>query len=127
MRKYNDAEKVLDEYGEDSMGIVLKRAEIASLRGNTGGAVKIIEKSIVKDNKSSKLWTKLAQYYRKGYEFPSAERAVVTAMSFDKENREAELERARIKKAMGGLKEYREDIAKIIDKIKKRYIEDKKL
>ncbi|MBR1737093.1 MAG: tetratricopeptide repeat protein [Firmicutes bacterium] len=123
VRKYNDAERVLNEYGGESMGIVLKRAEIASLRGNTGGAVKIIEKSIVKDNKNSGLWTKLAQYYRKGYEFPSAERAVVTAMSFDKENREAELERARIKKAMGGLKEYREDIARIIDKIKKRYIE----
>ena len=65
------------------------------------------------------LWTKLAEYYRKDYDWQRADEAISHALPSKSDA--ALLENARIKKGLGRMREYRAGLSEALKGIKERY------
>jgi len=68
-----------------------------------------------------KLWTILASYYRRDYNFSRAAGAVSRALALAPKDANAILEQARIKKADGRIKDYQNNLRQILETLKSDY------
>jgi tetratricopeptide (TPR) repeat protein len=125
LRKYDRAVEILNEArGPDGRpdGLALEKlAEINGRRGKFAAAAKCVETAIIWDKENVKLWTLLAKYHRLGKNISKADGAATKALSLSKSDAAAKLEKARVSKAAGKTREYRDILTDILNDMKERY------
>ncbi|MDL2248141.1 hypothetical protein LJB89_00390 [Tyzzerella sp. OttesenSCG-928-J15] len=122
LRKYNKALETLEFIKEKDRDFYIFQAEIYAAFEDYSAAVKCMEKAVVfGDRKSPNLWAILAKYHRLNYNMERAERAALTALNMDKDNRLARLEMARIKKSQGKTRDYQKSLNTVLESFKKEY------
>ncbi len=119
--KFETAIKALDMIEESNIEVLIKKSIIYENAFDFKSAIKCIEKAIIYDNSSVKLWTYLAKYYRLSNDFIKAEGAVCTALRCSRDDLSANLEMAKIKREQGKIKEYKMVMAKLFKNLKNDY------
>lgn len=90
------------------------------------GAIREIEKNLMKYKDNKDLWIALSKYYRISGDYLKAEGAIYKAYTLDKENIEIALEHAKIKYSDMKYNDYKSRINIILEKLKKKYRENEK-
>lgn len=121
LRQFEKALNFLDDFGEDNPDILIKKSEIYVENNNVPAAIRTIEKALIYEKDSVKLWSLLAKYHRLNYDLVNAEKAVLKAINIDSLSKEANFELAKIKKSQGKLKDYQNILISILDEFKKEY------
>jgi len=100
----------------------VKMAEIYASYGHAHmpEAIRHLRKAISEPGQNeAAIWTKLAEYYRRDYDWQRANEAITHAIPSKSDA--ALLENARIKKGLGRMREYRAGISEALKGIKERY------
>ena len=122
MRMYERARQTLEDANERDSTYYAKEAEIFFASGDTAGAIHSAEKAVsLTENDNAALLTRLASYYRQGYDTVKAEEAINKALVADPHSDTARLENARIQKARGKTREYRANLTDILRSFKDKY------
>lgn len=120
MRQYQKALEVLDMIEVKDSTYYVKEAEIHSAAGDTPAALRCMRK-VTDSTGDGIVWAKLAEYYRKDYNWQMAEQAIDRALKLAPENDLVRLENARIKKGLGRIREYQHELAEVLKGIKEQY------
>ena len=72
-------------------------------------------------NESCENFTLLAKYHRENRDLDNARVAILKALGFDKTNMEAQIEEAKIRKALGDLDKYQKTMLNVLNKAKEDY------
>ncbi len=123
LRQYDRALEALENVKTRDSSFYKKQAEVYAVSNNVPAAIKCIERAIFYNRDEPTLWITLAKYHRMDYDLSRAASAIAMAVALAPENEHAALESARIKKAQGNLKEYRDTLNKILKGFKKRHRE----
>jgi tetratricopeptide (TPR) repeat protein len=123
LRQYSRALETLDRAAQKGRDWQLKQAEVHVMSNHVPAAIRCVERALVNHHEDLTLWVRLAAYHRLDYDLDRAHSAIVKALSLGPENDAARLESARIKKAMGRTKEYRQVLRQILTGMKKKYRE----
>ena len=122
LRKFNKALEILGNIKEKDRVFYVRQAEVYAAFEDYAAAVKCMEKAVVHGERNNpNLWAILAKYHRLNYDMGRAERAALTALNMDKNNKPARLEMARIKKAQGKTKDYQKSLSQVLDTFKNEY------
>lgn len=121
LRQYSKALEVLENLKNEDDSILVKKSEVYMQYNDIPNAIKCIEKALFYNQNSVKLWTLLAKYSRLDYNLDKAERAVNKALNDFPNDKMANLEYAKIRKAQGNLKDYQNILNKILYEFKKEY------
>jgi Tfp pilus assembly protein PilF len=83
-----------------------------------------MQKALITNKNSIDLWIRLAEYYRLNYDLQKATGAITKALELSKKNPRANLENARIKKALGKIKDYQVILNSVLVGFKEKYREN---
>ncbi|MCL2572349.1 MAG: hypothetical protein FWE11_08085 [Defluviitaleaceae bacterium] len=122
--KMGQYHKALESLDKSTPGYHEKMADIYAAYGHAHmpEAIQHMKKAITESSggkKTAALWTKLATYYRKDYDWQRADEAINNALAY--ETNTALLENTLIKKCMGRMRDYRASLGKVLQKLKDQY------
>jgi len=105
----------------------LKEAEIHAAAADVPASLKCMRRatSAPDGTTNANLWAKLAEYYRRDYDWRRAEKAISYALGLAPDNDLVRLESARIKKGLGRTRDYQAELSEILKSFKDRYRADR--
>lgn len=121
LRFYDKALDVLNKINIKDKYFLKKQADVYVAYNNIPAAIKCIEKALYKNKNSVELWVRLAQYHRLDYDLSKASSAIIKALDLSADNPHANLENARIKKALGKIKDYQVILNRTLTAFKEKY------
>jgi len=121
LRQFDKALQTLQTIDVKDAPYYVKEAEIHSAAGDVPASLKCMRKATEAGENSATLWAKLAEYYRKDYDWRRAEKAITHAVTLAPDNDLVRLERARIKKGLGRTRDYQTELADLLKSFKTRY------
>lgn len=124
MRQYEKALNTLATIPPDeiTVQVIEKEAEIHASAGDIPAAIKCMKKATaIDEGNHTRAWVKLAEYYRKDYDWQRAMHAIEHAITLAPDNDLVRLESARIKKGLGRTREYQTEIVAVLNGFKARY------
>ena len=123
IRLYDKALSTIQNVANKDITFLRKQAEYYVIAGNVPMAIKSIEKALTSHSHEAELWIILAQYHRLDYDNAKAGGAITRALALSPENPAALLERARVEKVQGRIKDYQSVLNRILARFKKDYRE----
>ena len=126
MRQFSKALEVLQTIQNKDAAYYVKEAEIHAAAGDVPASLKCMRRATVAPDgaANANLWGKLAEYYRRDYDWRRAEKAISHALNLAPDNDMVRLESARIKKGLGRTRDYQAELADILKSFKTRYRDD---
>jgi len=125
MRRYESALNALEAISDKSADYYVVEAEIHAAAGDVPASLRCMRKATeVGGTNDANLWAKLAEYYRRDYDWRRAEKAIDHAKSLAPDNDRVRMESARIKKGLGRTRDYQAEMADILKSFKERYRTD---
>jgi len=123
MRQFSKALEALQTIPNKDAAYYVKEAEIHAALGDVPSSLKCMRHatSTADGATNANLWAKLAEYYRRDYDWRRAEKAISHAISLSPDNNLVRLESARIKKGLGRIRDHQNEIADILKSFKDRY------
>jgi len=122
MRQYDKALAALATVPVKDANYYVKEAEIHAAANDTSAALRCMRRATDAGGANTPgMWAKLAEYYRKDYDWQMAEQAIAHALKLAPENDRVRLENARIKKGLGRTREYQAELTGILKGFKERY------
>ena len=125
MRQYKQALHVLSRVANKDAEYYVKEAEIHAAAGDVPASLRCMRNATSGDGaNNANLWAKLAEYYRRDYDWRRAEKAITHALELAPDNDKVWLESTRIKKGLGRTREYQAGLATMLQSFKGRYRAD---
>ncbi|MCL2287185.1 MAG: tetratricopeptide repeat protein [Firmicutes bacterium] len=125
-RQFEKALRTLSKVPNKDAGYYVKEAEIHAAAGDVPASLRCMRNATDADGAhNANLWAKLAEYYRRDYDWRRAEKAILHALELAPDNDSVRFENARVKKGLGRTREYQADLAEILKDFKERYRTDK--
>jgi len=123
MRQFSKALEALQSIPNKDAAYYVKEAEIHAALGDVPDSLKCMRlaTSAADGATNANLWAKLAEYYRRDYDWRRAEKAIAHAISLSPDNDLVRLENARIKKGLGRTRDHQNELADILKSFKDRY------
>jgi len=123
MRQFAKALEALHAISDKDAAYYVKEAEIHAAAGDVPASLKCMRRATnaADGATNASLWAKLAEYYRRDYDWRRAEKAISHAISLSPDNDLVRLESARIKKGLGRTRDYQNQLADILRSFKDRY------
>lgn len=120
IRMYDLALETLEMLLQRDVSYYIGVSEVRRAQGNLTAAIRAIEQAIAITPESSRLWVKMAKYYRLGYDLDKAEAAARKGLELatGEQAQRASFELARVRKAQGQGKEYQSTLAAILRSFK---------
>lgn len=129
MRRFDKAIEVLAPIKPKTADTLVVEADIHVASGDISAALRCMRQATTfasgdAGKKDPLLWARLAEYYRRDYDWHQAQAAIETALAMAPHNDKVRLEAARIKKGLGNNREYQKDLGEILGSFRDRYRED---
>ena len=125
-RQFQKALRTLSKVQDKDASYYVKEAEIHAAAGDVPASLRCMRNATDADGAhNANLWAKLAEYYRRDYDWRRAEKAISHALELAADNDSVRLENARVKKGLGRTREYQADMAEILKDFKERYRADR--
>ena len=121
-RQYNKALEKLEQVKKHDAEYYSTLSDVYAIMDDIPAAIKALNQALeIDENSNSKLWVKLAKYYRLNYDLERAETAIATALHHAPDSSAARLENARIKKGRGRTRDYQTGLLDVLKGFKDRY------
>jgi len=123
-RQYNKALTILEQVKKRDGDYYSTLSDVYVAMDDIPAAIKALNRALEISESSgsdSKLWVKLARYYRLNYDLERAETAITTALHHAPDSSSARLENARIKKGRGRTRDYQTAVLEVLKGFKDRY------
>ena len=126
IRQFAKALEVLQAIRTKDAAYYVKEAEIHAVIGDVPASLKCMRRATAAADGANNpnLWAKLAEYYRRDYDWRRAEKAISHAVKLAPDNDLVRLESARIKKGLGRTRDYQAELAEILKSFKDGYRTD---
>jgi len=123
-RQYSKALTTLEQIKSRNGDYYSTLSDVYFVMNDIPAAIKALNQALEIDSSessNSKLWVKLARYYRLNYDLERAETAIATALHHAPDSSAARLENARIKKGRGRTRDYQTALLDVLKGFKARY------
>jgi tetratricopeptide (TPR) repeat protein len=123
LRQFSKATHLLESVDLKDKNVYIRLSEVYRAAGDKVSAIKCIKEAIKNYDADCSLMLVLARYYREDYNLKESLEAITIAIKFDPIDKNAKLELAKIKKAMGSIKDYQQILKDILKEMKDEYIQ----